>query len=100
DGMLCLIFFGCTRFVFYFYLTAFFESGSTHDDIDFVFFHQKLDAFAHAFGHPAATLDDRSEIGLATAHLNTIIFGMVEVFKHLCTLKQSLGRDAAPVETN
>src|SRR5690606_18153452 len=83
-----------------FNLATFFDFGGTHDHIDFVFLHQKLDALTHAVGYSAATLHDGAAIGFATVYLDAVVGRMVEVLKHLCAFSQRFGRDTAPVEAN
>src|SRR3546814_19356505 len=78
--------------------SALFYVGCTHDHIDLVFLHQKLDTLAHAVGYTAAALHDGTEIGFAAIDLDAIICGVVQVLKYLSAFEQRFGRDTAPVK--
>ena len=79
---------------------AFCELRSSHDDRDFVLFHQELNAFAHSIGYVAAAFNHTVKISLWLAHFDAVFFCMVQIIKHLCAFKQCFGGNTAPVETD
>src|SRR5690606_32750256 len=79
---------------------AFFDFGSTHNHVDLVLLHQKLDAFAHAVGDTTTALYDGAKIGFTAIYLNAIICGVVKVLEHLGAFEQRFGGDTTPVEAD
>ncbi len=71
-----------------------------HDHVNFILFHEELNALAHAVGHIAAALDHFAKVVLGFLHRNTVVFRVLDVFKHLRALDQGLGGDTAPIQTD
>src|SRR5690606_15212311 len=83
-----------------FYLFARFYPSPAFDLLNLVFSKKKLNAFAHAVSHASATVDHVFKVGFYLPYTDTIISGVIAIFKHLCAGQQGLGGDTAPVETD
>src|SRR5690606_17255932 len=82
------------------HLFARFYGPEAVDDLDLVLFHQKLYALAHSIGHSPAALYHGPEIVAHVLGVQSIVPGMLQIFKDLGGLDKGLGGDTSPIQAD
>src|SRR5690606_35336065 len=79
------------------YFFSGFYFSETIDNVYFVFFHQKLDAFAHSIGNTATSINNFSEVFVKFLYGESVTGCVFQVVKYLRALQKCFGWDATPV---
>ena len=76
------------------------EAGSAHDDIDFVFLHQKRHALGHLLDHTIFVFDRGIPVEADAGGVDAKLGTLVDFFKQIGGMQQRLGGDTADIQTN
>ena len=74
--------------------------SKTADHIDFIFFHQKGNPFAHSFSHSATSLDDGLKIFVDGFGFQSVFIHMFQIIIYLCTFQKCFCRNTSPVQAD